>query len=77
MLSRISNILINGTELILNRVFDKIDFNQIKNEVSRKLVLSRLSFPASKAATVGYLKNHYDEDINLSKIYRYLRLPEQ
>jgi transposase len=38
----------------------------------RKLVLSRLSYPASKAATVEYLKNHFDEDVELSRIYRYL-----
>lgn len=72
VVSNIDNILLNGTELILNRVFDRIGFNQIDDEVFRKLVLSRLSFPASKAATVEYLKNYYDEDIDLSKIYRYL-----
>ncbi|WP_349833461.1 IS1634 family transposase [Bacteroides intestinalis] len=72
VLSNIDNILINGTDLILNRVFDRIGFNEIKDEVFRKLVLSRLSYPASKAATVEYLKNHFDEDINLSRIYRYL-----
>ena len=72
MLSMISNILINGTELILNNVFNRIEFNKIKDDVFRKLILSRLSYPASKAATVEYLKNHFDEDVNLSKIYRYL-----
>ncbi len=72
VLSQVSNVLLNGTELILNRVFDRIGFNEIQDEVLRKLVLSRLSYPASKAATVEYLKNHFDEDIDLSKIYRYL-----
>nr|WP_280752526.1 MULTISPECIES: IS1634 family transposase [unclassified Parabacteroides] len=72
ILSNIDNILINGTELILNRVFDRIGFNEIKDEILRKLVLSRLSYPASKAATVEYLKNHFDEDVDLSRIYRYL-----
>ena len=33
---------------------------------------TELMFPASKAATVEYLKNYYDEDVDLSKIYRYL-----
>jgi hypothetical protein len=70
--SNIDNILINGGELILNRVFDRIGFNLIEDDVFRKLVLARLSFPASKAATVEYLKNYYDEDLDLSKIYRYL-----
>ena len=72
VVSNIDNILINGAELILNRVFDRIGFNQIDDNVFRKLVQSRLSFPASKAATVEYLKNYYDEDLDLSKIYRYL-----
>jgi len=71
-LSHIENILINGNYLILNRIFNKIGFNQIDDEVFRQLVLSRLSCPGSKAATVEYLKNHFDEDVNLSKIYRYL-----
>ena len=72
VVSNIDNILINGAELILNRVFDRIGFNQIEDDVFRKLVQSRLSFPASKAATVEYLKNYYDEDFDLSRIYRYL-----
>ncbi len=72
VLSRISNILLNGTDLILDRVFERIGFNRIEDEIFRKLVKSRLSYPASKAATVEYLKNHFDEDVDLSKIYRYL-----
>ena len=71
-LSNIENILINGDKLILDRIFDKVGFDQIEDEVFRKLVQSRLSCPTSKAATVEYLKNHFDEDLNLSKIYRYL-----
>jgi hypothetical protein len=35
-------------------------------------VKARLAYPTSKAATVEYLKNHFDEDVDLSKIYRYL-----
>ena len=72
LISNIDNILLNGTELILDRVFDRIGFNRIEDGVFRKLVQSRLSYPASKAATVEYLKNYYDEDLDLSRIYRYL-----
>lgn len=72
MLSNISNILINGSDLILDRVFDKVGFNLIEDGIFRQLVKARLAYPASKAATVEYLKNHFDEDVNLSKIYRYL-----
>lgn len=54
VLSNVSNILLNGCDLILDRTFD------------------RIGFPTSKAATVEYLKNHFDEDVDLSRIYRYL-----
>lgn len=72
VLSRVENILLNGCDLILDRVFDRVGFNRIEDDVFRKLVKARLSYPASKAATVEYLKNHFDDDVDLSKIYRYL-----
>ena len=72
MLSCITNISINGADLILDHVFDNVGFNRIEDTVFRQLVKARLSYPASKAATAEYLKNHFDEDVSLSKIYRYL-----
>jgi transposase len=72
LLDNIENILLNGTELILDKVFNRVGFNQIEDEIFRKLVQTRLSCPSSKSATVEYLKNHFDEDVNLTKIYRYL-----
>ena len=72
VLSNVSNILLNGCDLILDRTFDRIGFNRIDDEVFRKLVKARLAYPTSKAATVEYLKNHFDEDVDLSRIYRYL-----
>ncbi len=58
ILSRVSNILFSGTDLILDKVFDRIGFNKIENVIFRKLVKARLSYPSSKAATVEYLKNY-------------------
>ena len=72
VLSHVENILLNGCDLILDRVFDRVGFNRIEDDVFRKLVKARLSYPASKAATVEYLKNHFDDDVDLSRIYRYL-----
>ena len=72
VVSSIENVLLNGCELILDRVFDLVGFSAVEDKVFRQLVHSRLSCPASKAATVDYLKNHFDEDVDLSKIYRYL-----
>lgn len=72
LLNSITNITIDGADLILDRVFDNVGFNRIEDDIFRKLVKARLSYPASKAATAEYLKNHFDDDVSLSKIYRYL-----
>jgi len=72
LLSNIENILLNGTQLILNQVFKKIGFDSINDDILKHLVTARLSQPSSKAGTVDYLKSHFDEDVELHKIYRYL-----
>ncbi len=72
LLSNIDNILINGTQLILDKVFRLIGFDQINDDILRHLVVARLSQPMSKSGTVEYLKSYFDEDIQLHKIYRYL-----
>lgn len=72
LLSNIENILLNGVQLILNQVFKTIGFDAIKDEIFHQLVIARLCHPMSKAATVEYLKSHFDEDIQLHQIYRYL-----
>jgi transposase len=72
LLSNIENILLNGTELILNQVFKRIGFDAIADEIFRQLVIARLCQPSSKAGTVDYLKSHFDEDVELHRIYRYL-----
>jgi transposase len=72
LLSNVENILLNGTQLILNEVFKTIGFDAINDDILKKLVIARLSQPMSKSATVDYLKSHFDQDIELHKIYRYL-----
>ena len=72
LLSKVENILINGTQLILDKVFRSIGFNELNDHILRHLVIARLSQPLSKSATVDYLKSHFDEDVQLHKIYRYL-----
>ncbi len=57
LLSNITNITIDGADLILDRVFDNFRFNRIDDEIFRKLVKARLSYPASKSVTVEYLKS--------------------
>ncbi|GHT56472.1 transposase [Bacteroidia bacterium] len=72
LLGNIENILLNGTQLILNHVFKLIGFDKVDDEILKHLVMSRICLPRSKVATVDYLKSYYDEEVELHKIYRYL-----
>ena len=72
LLSNVENVLINGTQLILNQVFKIVGLDEIEDEILKQLVIARLSQPMSKLATVDYLKSHFDEDVQLYRIYRYL-----
>lgn len=71
-LSNVDAVLLNGAKLILDKVYDTVGFNKIADETLRQLVVARLCQPMSKMATADYLKSHFDEDIGLSSIYRYL-----
>ena len=71
-LDKVENILLNGTQLILNPVYENIGFSAINDDILKHLVVSRICHPRSKVATVDYLKSYFDEDIELHKIYRYL-----
>jgi transposase len=72
LLDKVENILLNGTQLILNPVYDKVGFNTVNDDILKQLVISRICQPRSKVATVDYLKSYFGEDIELHKIYRYL-----
>ena len=75
VVSSIENVLLNGCELILDRVFDLVGFNAIDDQVFRQLVHSRLSCPASKAANIGM---SVDKVLNMAKTVTTIvfRLPE-
>lgn len=45
LLSNITNITVNGADLILDRVFDNVGFSRIDDGIFRKLVKARLSYP--------------------------------
>jgi len=72
LLNNVENILLNGTQLILNEVFKLVGFDVIDDDILKHLVIARLCQPSSKAGTVDYLKSYFDEDVELHKIYRYL-----
>jgi len=59
LLGNIENILLNGTQLILDQVFKLVGFDAIDDEILRHLVVARLCQPSSKAGTVDYLKSYF------------------
>lgn len=72
LVNRIDGVSINGTQLLPNRIYDSVGFNRIKDDVLRHLVVARISQPSSKLATTSYLRSYFKEDIDLSRIYRYM-----
>lgn len=72
VVDNIDSVLINGTQILLNRIYDSIGFNAIPDEILRHLVIARICQPASKLATTAYLKSYFDEDVDLNRIYRYM-----
>lgn len=71
-LSNVENVLLNGTQIIIDKVFKLIGFDHINDHILKHLITARISQPSSKASTVEYLKSYFDEDIELHNIYRYL-----
>lgn len=72
LFSNIESILINGTQLIIEKVFTSVGFDQLGDDILKHLVTARLSQPLSKSATVAYLKDYFNEDLHYQKIYRYM-----
>ena len=71
-LSNISKMLLNGSQQILEKIYDSIGFSAISDDILRHLVIARICEPQSKLATAAYLKSYFDEDVSHYKIYRYM-----
>lgn len=72
ILNNIDQINVSGTEHLLGKLYDEIGFDKIDNNIFKKLVISRLSFPASKLKTVDLLSKYHSVNINIQDVYRYL-----
>lgn len=70
--SKSLKISIVGPELVLGNLFDKIGFNEIKDRLFKKLVISRIINPVSKLKTTEYWVNHNDIKVSTQSIYRFL-----
>lgn len=72
VLSNIEQITVQGTELLLGKLFDEVGFNIIDDEVFKQLVISRIIYPASKLKTMDFLEMYQAYKIEKDIIYRYL-----
>lgn len=67
-----ASIRVVGPELIFGKIYDKIGFNKIEEELFRHLVISRLAFPLSKLKTIEYLYRYQGVSLNKDTVYRFL-----
>jgi len=74
ILSNIGNhqLQVAGPELIYGRLFDKIGYNVIPEEMFRHLVLTRLYNPGSKLKTIDYLYHYLGIRKGIQELYRFL-----
>lgn len=68
----LKKIEIAGYELILGKIFKEIGFDEVKDDLFRHLVLSRISHPGSKLKTISYLQEHHNVSFDIDSVYRYL-----
>ena len=72
--SSLSNASIRtvGQELIFGKIYDKIGFGVIKENLFRHLVIARLAFPLSKLKTIDYLYRYQGVILDIDAVYRFL-----
>lgn len=67
-----SQVRVIGPELIFGKIFDGIGFGEIKEEMFRYLVLTRLINPGSKLKTIDYLFRYQGIPVSKDSVYRFL-----
>jgi len=72
VLESVEKITVSGTESLLDKVFNDIGFNVIKDDIFKWLVYSRICFPASKLKTCDYLQTYHGLDFQVQDLYRYM-----
>lgn len=65
-------IQVDGPEKVFGKIFDDIGFGEIKQDLFRHLVITRLVYPGSKLKTIDYLERYKDVSLDISKVYRFL-----
>ena len=59
-------------ELIFGKIYEKIDFNKIDEELFGHLVILCLAFPLSKLKAIDYLCRYRGISLSVSSVYRFL-----
>jgi transposase len=72
VLESVENITVSGTELLLDKLFNDIGFDVIKDDIFKWLVYSRICFPSSKLKTCDYLRTYHGLDFQVQDLYRYM-----
>jgi len=67
-----ANIRTLGPEIIFGKIYDRIGFGIIKEEMFRHLVIARLAFPLSKLKTIDYLYRFQGKSLEIDAVYRFL-----
>ena len=68
--SAISSIVQDGQHQILDRLYDNVGFGGLGDNMLRDIVVSRVSCPRSKLATVDYLRRYRGTEVEVHTIYR-------
>jgi len=73
-LSSIQNgqVQVKGPELVFGKLYDRLGFSDIKEDLFRHLVIARLSYPGSKLKTIDYLYHYLSIQITVDAVYRFL-----
>ena len=67
-----ASIRVVGPELIFGKIYNRIGYNEIEEDLFRHLVISKLAFPLSKLKTIDYLYRYQGVSLNIDTIYRFL-----
>ncbi len=70
--SRSIKISVIGPQLVLGKIFDRIGFNEIPEDLFKGLVITRIINPVSKLKTTDYWRSHNDIDVSVQTVYRFL-----
>jgi len=65
-------VQVKGPELVFGKLYDRLGFGVIKEDLFRHLVIARLSYPGSKLKTIDYLRRYLSVETTVDAIYRFL-----